>query len=264
MSDPSPVWDPEQYKRFEAERDRPAQDLLGRLPAGVEPREIWDLGCGAGRHAAQLKRRHPQAAVHGLDSSAAMIEQAKQQAVDVDWRLGDLASWAPQTPADLIFANAALQWLPDHRALLERLTEALAPGGVIAVQMPLAWETLHHRTMRAVAADGPWTERLKDRETIAALLSPEAYYDVLAQRCGDIDIWSTTYLHVLSGVDPVLEWMKGTALRPYLTALEDDPSMRAAYLASLGARLSQAFERRTDGVTLLPFPRLFLVARRRV
>src|SRR5690606_33926026 len=110
---------------------------------------------------------------------------------------------------------------------------------------------------------GPWAGRLKDRETIAALLSPEAYYDVLAQVCDDIDIWSTTYLHVLHGPDPVLEWMKGTALRPHLTALEDDPPMRTAYLASLGARLSRAFEQRADGVTLLPFPRLFLVARRR-
>src|SRR5690606_17707882 len=128
-----------------AERDRPAQDLLLRLPAGLEPREIWDLGCGAGQHAAQLKRRYPQAVVHGLDSSAAMIEQAQQLAVDVDWRLGDLASWTPDAPADLILANAALQWLPDHRSLLPRLTEFLAPGGVIAVQMPLAWETLHHR-----------------------------------------------------------------------------------------------------------------------
>jgi len=263
LSDSSPVWDPEQYKRFEAERDRPAQDLMQRLPAGLDPREIWDLGCGAGRHAAQLKRRHPQAAVHGLDSSEAMIEQAKQQAANVDWRLGDLASWTPDAPADLILANAALQWLPDHRALLGRLTEALAPGGVIAVQMPLAWETLHHRTMRAVAADGPWAGRLRDRETIAALLSPEAYYDVLAERCGDVDIWSTTYLHVLRGVDPVLEWMKGTALRPHLTPLDDDPPMRAAYLSALGARLSQAFPTRPDGVTLLPFPRLFLVARRR-
>ena len=263
MSDPSPVWDPEQYKRFEAERDRPAQDLLGRLPAGLAPREVWDLGCGAGQHAAQLKRRYPQAVVHGLDSSAAMIEQARAQAEDVDWRVGDLASWTADAAADLILANASLQWLPDHRNLLARLTQALAPGGVIAIQMPLAWETLHHRTMRAAAADGLWAGRLKDRETIAALLTPEAYYDVLAEHCVDIDIWSTTYLHVLSGVDPVLEWMKGTALRPHLTALDDDPSTKAAYLSVLGERLSQAFPMRPDGVTLLPFPRLFLVARRR-
>ena len=263
MSDLSPVWDPQQYKCFEAERDRPAQDLLTRLPGGLAPREIWDLGCGAGQHAAQLKRRYPQAVVHGLDSSAAMIEQAKAQAEDVDWRVDDLASWTADAPADLILANASLQWLPDHRNLLARLTQALAPGGVIAIQMPLAWETVHHRTMRAVAADGLWAGRLKDRDTIATLLSPAAYYDVLAERCVDIDIWSTTYLHVLSGVDPVLEWMKGTALRPHLTVLEYDPPMKAAYLSALGARLSQVFPARSDGVTLLPFPRLFLVARRR-
>lgn len=263
MTDAPPVWDPLQYGRFEAQRDRAALDLLLRLPEGLRPREIWDLGCGAGQHAALLKRRHPEAQVHGMDSSAAMLEQARALEADVDWRLGDIATWSPDRPADLILANASLQWLPDHAALLRRLTGALAPGGVLAVQMPLAWETLHHRTMRRVAAEGPWAGRLEDRETIQALLSPEAYYDVLAQTCADIDIWSTTYLHVLDGADAVLEWMKGTALRPHLTALADDPPMGSAYLSALAAALSEAFPRRADGATLLPFPRLFLVARRR-
>lgn len=259
----SPAWDPTQYSRFEAERDRAALDLLLRLPAGLDPREIWDLGCGAGQHAALLKRRHPAARVHGLDSSAAMLEQARALGGDVDWRLGDIGTWVPERPVDLIFANAALQWLPDHEALLSRLTAALAPGGVIAVQMPMAWDSRHHQAMREIAADGPWTDALAGAETIRRLLPTEAYYAVLAEACDEIDIWSTTYLHALAGPDAVLEWMKGTALRPYLTALDDDPPTRADYLSALGARLSRAFPRREDGVTLLPFPRLFLVARRR-
>jgi trans-aconitate 2-methyltransferase len=258
----TPVWDPAQYNRFEAERDRAALDLLLRLPGDLEPRLIVDLGCGAGQHAALLKRRHPQARVIGLDSSAAMLEQARALGADVEWVQADLAAWAPDGPVDLMFANASLQWLPDHEGLLRRLTGLLAPGGVIAVQMPLAWDTLHYRTMRAVVAEGPWAQRLSDRETIQALLSPEAYYDVLAEACGEVDVWSTTYLHALTGADAVLEWMKGTALRPHLTALADDQPMRTAYLFALGDALSAAFPRRPDGVTLLPFPRLFLVARR--
>lgn len=257
------AWDPAQYSRFEAERDRAALDLLLRLPGELEPREIWDLGCGAGQHAALLKRRHPAATVHGLDSSPAMLEQARALGAEVDWRLGDIAGWAPERPSDLIFANASLQWLPDHGALLPRLAEGLAPGGVLAVQMPLAWDSIHHRIMRETAVEGPWADVLGRVETIRRLLPSEAYYDALAERCEGIDIWTTTYLHALTGPDAVLEWMKGTALRPYLTALEGEPAMRADYLSALGARLSEAFPRRGDGVTLLPFPRLFLVARRR-
>ncbi len=259
----APQWDPAQYSRFEAQRDRAALDLLVRLPEDFAPREIWDLGCGTGQHAALLKRRHPQANVHGLDSSAAMLDQARALSDDVDWSLGDIATWAPDRPADLIFANASLQWAPDHAALFRRLAEALAPGGVLAVQMPLSWDTLHHRLMRETVAEAPWASRFADVTARVQVMSPEVYYDVLAPLCDDVDIWSTTYLHVLAGENAVLEWMKGTALRPYLTALDGDPPARDAFLTALGERLAAAFPRRADGVTLLPFPRLFLLAQRR-
>ncbi len=262
MTDTPPAWDPQQYSRFEAERDRAALDLLLRLPGDLAPREIWDLGCGAGQHAALLKRRHPGAVVHGLDSSPDMLARARTLGADVDWRQGDIATWSPEVPADLILANASLHWLPDHPALLRRLADAMAPGGALAIQMPMAHETRHHTLMRAVAAEGPWAASLAGVETIAPLLAPEACYEVLAGACDAIDVWATTYLHALTGPDAVLEWMKGTALRPYLAAL-DDPAMRTAYLSALGARLCAAFPTRPDGVTLLPFPRFFLVARRR-
>ncbi len=259
----APAWDPKQYNRFEAQRDRAALDLLLRLPEDFSPTEIWDLGCGTGQHAALLKRRHPDARVHGMDSSVAMLEQARALSADVDWSVGDIASWRPEQPADLILANASLQWLTDHAALFVHLARALAPDGLLAVQMPMAWETRHHRIMRETAAEGPWASVLTDVDTIAPLLTAEAYYEALAPLCDDIDIWSTTYLHVLAGDDAVLEWMKGTALRPYLTALSSDPAMQEAFLKTLGERLSSAFPRRAGGATLLPFPRLFLVAQRR-
>jgi trans-aconitate 2-methyltransferase len=262
MIDTPPAWDPHQYSRFERERDRAARDLLARLPTDMTPEEVWDLGCGAGQHAAWLKRRWPNARVHGLDSSAAMLETARIRDEEIDWRLGDIWAWRPEQPVDLILANASLHWLPDHAALLGRLTGQLAPGGVIAVQMPMAWQTRHHRLMREVAADGRWAQALSGVGTVAPLLEAEAYYAVLAESCGEIEIWSTTYLQALTGPDAVLEWMKGTALRPYLAALTDDV-MRRAFLDALGARLSAAFPRRPDRLTLMPFPRLFLVARKR-
>ncbi len=263
MSDAFPLWDPRQYNRFEAQRDRAALDLLVRLPEDLDPAEIWDLGCGTGQHAALLKRRHPNARVHGLDSSIAMLEQARALPADVDWSVGDIASWAPDRPADLILANASLQWLPDHTALFAHLADALAPGGLLAVQMPMAWETRHHTIMRETAAEGPWASVLTGVDTIAPLLPAEAYYEALAPLCDDIDLWSTTYLHVLTGENAVLEWMTETALRPYLTALAGDTALHDAFLTALSSRLSEAFPRRQDGATLLPFPRLFLVAQRR-
>lgn len=258
----SPAWDPQQYNRFERQRDRAAIDLLSQLPGDLNPREVWDIGCGTGQHAALLKRRWPDARVHGLDSSATMLEQARGLPDDVDWVLGDLEAWAPDAPVDLILANASLQWAPDHTALFRRLAGTLAPGGVLAVQMPMVWETRHHTLMRQTAAEGPWSERLKGVDAIQPLLAADAYYDAVADLCDEVDIWSTAYLHVLDGDDAVLEWMKGTALRPYLTALGEDPASRDAFLDQLGRTLRQAFPRRPEGRTLLPFPRLFLLARR--
>jgi trans-aconitate 2-methyltransferase len=262
LTDTPPAWDPDQYLRFEGQRDRAARDLLARLPEALSPTEIWDLGCGAGQHAAWLKRCYPAARVHGLDSSDAMLDEARARDAEIDWRRGDIAGWAPARPVDLIWSNASLHWLPDHEALLRRLAGHLAPGGVIAVQMPMAHGTRHHALMREVAGEGPWAAALAGVATIAPLPGPEACYGALAEQCGEIDIWSTTYLQALAGADAVLEWMKGTALRPYLAALPDTV-MRAAYLDALGGRLSEAFPRRPDGVTLMPFPRLFLVARKR-
>lgn len=257
----SPAWDPQQYTRFERQRDRAALDLLGRLPDDLDPREIWDIGCGAGQHAALLKRRWPQARVHGLDASAAMLEQARSLPDAVDWVQADLQTWAPERPVDLLLANASLQWAPGHEALFARLAGYLAPGGAMAVQMPMAWETRHHTLMRQTATEGPWRDRLAGVDTIQPLLPMIAYYDALAGSCDDVDIWSTTYLHVLEGEDAVLEWMKGTALRPYLTALADEPPLRDAFLKALRQVLAEAFPRRPEGRTLLPFPRLFLLAR---
>lgn len=264
MSPTDPVhWDPDTYARFEAERDRAALDLLVRLPDDLDPRIIWDLGCGDGHHASMLKRRYPAAGVHGLEQSATMLAGAGMRDAAVHWHQGDIGAWDPPHPVDLILANASLQWLGEHEVLLPRLATRLGPGGVLAVQMPMAFETRHHRLMREVAAEEPWAGALQGVPTIAPLLSPEAYFDRLSATCADIDIWSTTYLHALKGDDAVLSWMAGTALRPYLTALADTPALKAGYLEALGDALNRAFPKRSDGVTLLPFPRLFLLARAR-
>jgi trans-aconitate 2-methyltransferase len=256
-----PSWDPAIYERYKVYRDRPALDLLLQVPADLDPREIWDLGCGTGEHAAVLAARHPAASVWGLDSSPEMLEAARRRQSRVRWVQGDAAAFAPETAPDLIFTNAALHWIGDHQALFPRLAGLLAPGGVLACQMPQTWPTAWHVVLRETAAEPAWAERLAGVVGVRQVAEPETYYDWLAPVCAVVDIWSTTYLHVLQGDDPVVDWMMGTALRPYLDALPE-PAMRSAFLDAYRDRVAKVVPARADGTTLFPFPRLFILARK--
>lgn len=254
-----PSWDPALYERYKRYRDRPALDLMLQMPRGGELGEIWDLGCGAGEHAALLARRHPEARVHGLDSSPQMIAECRKRAEPVDWVLGDLNSF--NAPADLIFTNAALQWAPDHGTLFPRLVKLLRPGGVFACQMPMAFESVHHGILRRTAAEGPWAEALRGADAIREMHTAAEYYDWLAPLCDSVDIWSTRYLHVLEGKDAVVDWMSGTALRPYFDALGEG-ELKGAFLDAFRTNIAAQFPMRPDGTTLFPFERLFIVAQR--
>jgi trans-aconitate 2-methyltransferase len=239
---------------------RPALDLLQRIPAELTPRRAIDLGCGTGEITLALKARWPDAEVLGLDSSAAMLDKARALGGAVDWVQADIADWSPAQAFDLIFSNAALQWLDGHEALFPRLLAALAPGGVLAVQMPRNFAAPSHRLMRETASEGPWRDRLSKVLRTEPVLPPERYYDLLAPIASELDLWETEYLHLLEGETPVLDWVKGTGLRPLLDALAD-PQERAAFMAQYQERLAEAYPRRPDGKTLFPFRRLFLVAR---
>jgi trans-aconitate 2-methyltransferase len=258
----SVVWDPVLYERYKLYRDRPALDLLLQIPGGLDPKEIWDLGCGTGEHAALLAGRHPQARVHGLDASSDMLAVARVRTAAVHWVRGDIAAFAPEVAPDLIFTNAALQWLEGHQTLFPALMRTLAPGGVLACQVPISHEAHWHEALREVVAGGAWAERLANVRSVRPVSAPEAYYDWLAPLSETVDIWSTTYLHVLEGEDPVVEWMSGTALRPYTQALTD-PFERDAFIQAYRERMAAVFPQRLDGTTLFPFPRMFMVARRR-
>ena len=257
----STTWDPVVYERYKSYRDRPALDLMVQIPSELAPDQIWDLGCGTGEHAALLAKRHPRAVVHGLDASAEMLAAARQRPARVDWVQGDIAGFHPQVPPDLIFTNAALQWLPGLQTLVPRLVGELAPFGVFACQVPLSYETGWYDALRETAADPRWAERLAKVEGVRPIADASDWHGWLAPLCSGVDIWSTTYLHALEGDDPIVDWMSGTGLRPFLQALEDDGERRA-FVDAYRQRVTSLYPRGADGVTLFPFPRLFVMARR--
>ena len=252
-----PSWDPAQYLKFADHRLRPALDLMAQI-ALAAPRRIYDLGCGPGTITRMLQERWPEAAVTGVDSSADMLAKARIDSAGIAFEQADIAHWSAPAPADLIFTNATLHWLDDHAALLPRLAAQLAPKGVLAIQMPDNRQSPSHLLMDEAAR--PWHAKLaRLRPVYRSMLSPEAYYRILAPVTRQLDIWETTYLHVLEGDNPVVEWTKGTALRPTLDALAEPE--RGAFLAAYASRIAAAYPKQPDGRTLLPFKRLFIVAR---
>lgn len=252
------TWDPSQYLKFADHRLRPALDLIARIPLG-EARSIWDLGCGPGTVTLLLKERWPHASICGLDSSSAMLDKARAIA-GIAWAEGDIARWTPDAPADLVFSNAALHWVQDHARLFPHLVRQVRRGGVLAVQMPRNFTAPSHQLLYRTAREGPWAARLATLLHDAPVRQPEHYYDLLAPLATHIDIWEVEYLHVLQGENAVLEWTKGTAVRPLLDALPQ--TMHADFLSAYAARLAAAYPRRLDGMTLFPFRRLFIVATR--
>lgn len=254
-------WHPATYLRFAGERARPFADLLGRVRAG-EPRIVVDLGCGEGALTASLAHRWPRARVTGIDSSPGMLAAAGAHAVPgrVTFAAGDLRTWTADEPVDLLVCNAVLHWVPGHAELLGRWAGQLAPGGELAVQVPGNFRAPTHALLADLCRSPRWADRLAGTAPPAdAVLEPEGYLAVLESAELDADVWETTYLHVLSGADPVLGWVRSTILRPVLALLDeaDGAQLTDAYAAALRA----AYPPRPDGTTVLPFRRIFAIGR---
>lgn len=251
-------WNAELYLRFEDERTRPSRDLLAQVPL-TAPRRAIDLGCGPGNSTELIVERYPDAVVSGVDSSPDMLSKARTRLPACDFSLADLSTWAPPPETDLLFANAVFQWVPNHVAVLARLLDALPPGGCLAVQLPDNLDEPSHALMREIAAEGPWTDRLRDAAGARDVPPPPSgYYDALKPLCRRLDIWHTLYNHPLDGPAAIAEWVKSTGLRPFLDPLDAD--QQAAYLDIYLARLAEAYPPLCDGKSLLRFPRLFVVA----
>ncbi|GGE41718.1 trans-aconitate 2-methyltransferase [Agaricicola taiwanensis] len=253
------TWSAKQYVTFEDERTRPVRDLLAAIPAHDVRRAI-DLGCGPGNSTEAVAARYPDAKVIGLDNSEDMIAAANKRLPQLFFITGDIASWQSDEPVDLIFANASMQWVPDHRMLYPRLVGMLTEAGTLAVQTPDNLDEPAHHAMREVAAQGPWASKL-GKAGREARHTADWYYELLKPLCARVDVWRTIYHHPMKdGAAGVVEWFKGSALRPYLAALDENE--QKDFLGNYREAISKAYRPLADGTVLLPFPRLFVVATR--
>lgn len=256
------AWDPAQYLRFGGERSRPFADLLARVDA-TDPRRVVDLGCGEGRLTASLAARWPRARITGVDSSPEMLAAARSDADPgrVTFALGDVRDWRPDGSVDVVLSNAVLHWVPGHEELLARWAAWLAPGGRLAVQVPGNFRAPTHALLAELCRSPRWADRLAEAAPRPdAVLEPAGYLAALESAGLAADVWETTYVHVLTGPDPVLGWVRSTVLRPVLARLDADDA--AELVAQYAAVLRDAYPPRPDGSTVLPFRRVFGVGSR--
>lgn len=256
------TWDPAQYLAYGDLRLRPGLDLLARVPLAA-PGRVVDLGCGPGTLTLLLAQRWPAAEVAGIDNDDAMLAEAVERDPErrVSWMPGDLAAWTAAHRVDLVFSNAALHWVDDHPRVLQQWLGQLAPGGVLAFQVPDNFDEPSHTSVAEVVDEGPWASRLRPLLLDHPVLPAHRYHRLLAPVVDDLDVWQTTYWQALTGPDPVLEWVKGSLLRPLLAELGDGE--RDQFLARVAERLGTAYPADESGTTLFPFRRLFVVAQRR-
>lgn len=256
---PPDGWDAAPYLRFEAEHAQPVRDMISRILG--EPRRIVDLGCGPGISSRLLVERFASAEITCIDTSSRMLAEVRRRLPTMRFEQVDIVTWRPNLSPDLIFANDALHWLPDHETLLPRLMSYLAGGGSLAIQMPDNRHEPSHALMRLIAADGPWADRLVPVAKTRGLIGTIAdYYNWLRPLSASIEIWQTTYVHPLSGVEAVVDWFRGSALPPFLNPLEERE--REQFLDRYMRELSSAYGFEADGRVLFLYPRLFILARK--
>lgn len=253
------AWDPAQYLKFADHRLRPAIDLLNRVDL-ESPSVVYDLGAGAGNVTELLATRWSEARIVGVDSSEEMLRKAAERAANIEWEVGDISTWRPEQPAELIFTNAALHWIGGHQELFSGLMSSVATGGVLAVQMPRNFGAISHTSITEAALSGPWRQTLEPLLMPAPVEPPPYYIEILSSLASSLDVWETEYMQILSGDNPVKEWTKGTWLKPLLDALEEP--QRTEFENTYAELTAKAYPKQSNGTTIFPFKRLFILASR--
>ncbi len=252
-------WDSAQYLKFENQRTRPAVDLAERIPL-CAPETILDVGCGPGNSAAVLKKRFPNAHIIGIDNSPQMIESAKISCPSLHFELIDANADLSKLGAfDLVFSNACIQWIPDHSALIPKLFDLVHPGGCLAIQIPMNQDAPIQQLIRQTVMHPAWKSKFNNPR-IFHTLTPVEYYDILSACSPVCDIWTTTYFHILPDTRAILEWYRGTGLRPYLEVLSEDE--RDIFEKEILEQITLHYPKRGDGTVVFPFPRFFMTAQK--
>jgi trans-aconitate 2-methyltransferase len=252
------TWEPRTYLRYAEVRFRAGLDLIAHIPKN-DYRTIYDLGCGTGYLTHLLAENFPHATVTGIDSSAEMLAEARREFPKLTWLQADISLWRPSPAADLIFSNAALHWVPNHATFVPSLMDWLRPGGVLAVQMPQHFASPSHIELKKLVQQPRWRAKLRHL-LLAPIPAPETYWQWLSPKSSSLDVWETIYLQVLDGKDPVVNFMSGTALRPFLTVLAENEGRQ--FIAAFARRMAVAYPPQSSGQTLFPFRRLFFIAQR--
>jgi trans-aconitate 2-methyltransferase len=254
------IWDAELYLKFSDERTRPSMDLAARIEV-LDPLRVIDLGCGPGNSTAVLRRRWPKAGIIGLDNSAEMIAAAGCSYPHHEWLIGDIGTWSAGTPFDVVFSNAALQWLPSHDVLFPHLFSQVASRGALAVQMPALSDSPWRREILQVADDPSWRHFMEPAKNAMTKKPLSFYYNLLRPLAARLDLWETEYYHVFESHRTIVEWFRGTGLRPFLAALENE-EQKDRFENLLFERYSRVYRSENDGRVLFPFRRFFMIAYR--
>jgi len=252
------TWEPQTYLRYSEIRFRAGLDLIARIPRANYV-TIYDLGCGTGHLTRILADTFPSAKVIGVDSSREMLAEARREFPAMSWQEADVTSWRPPAPPDLLYSNAAFHWVPGHERLFPSLLRMLRPEGILAIQMPRHFESPSHLELKELVLQSEWRAQLEPL-LLAPVPSPETYWRWLSPHVRNLDIWETIYLQALDGADPVVNFMRGTALRPFLTTLSAADGAR--FVEGFAKRMAAAYPPQANGQTLFPFRRIFLVAQR--
>lgn len=255
-----PDWNPHLYLKFSDQRGRPAADLVAQIEL-ENPDRIIDLGCGTGTSTERLHQRWQNAQITGLDSSPAMLRQARDNHPKWDWIESTIEDWSPTAAYDLIFSNAALHWVAQHGALFPQLMEQVSPGGVLAVQMPHNSGSPAHQAISRIATDPHWSAALAVDSESTFVQPADFYYRTLRKSASRLNIWETEYLQIMDGPRAVLDWVRSTAMRPYLERLPEE-AQRQRFEAMCLAEFERSYPADDRGKTLFPYRRLFIVAYR--
>jgi trans-aconitate 2-methyltransferase len=250
-------WNPSNYLRFADYRTRPASELASRVRV-TAPQRVIDLGCGPGNSTQVLRDRWPDACVLGFDSSPDMIAAAREGYPDDTWELGDIGEWSSDERFDVVFSNAALQWVSDHTSLVPRLFGQVAAGGAFAFQIPSRTFSAIQDLIDEVAGDAAWASFMQAAKSALTIEEPEVYYDLLAPLANGVDMWETIYHQVMESPDAIVEWISSTGLRPYLDALDETAQRR--FVSRLVERVRASYPQRSDGMVLFPFRRISVIA----